>query len=123
MINGPDSISDPFARRLRCIESYPSAWRLGSAPKTARFNSARLAADDVAGGSHCADVSNDWTLTWHATYACWHHAYVMMTSSLSGSGTWVGSSGIRVESALLGEEDAWDAWRASVRMASHPSGA
>jgi hypothetical protein len=42
MINGPDSISDPFARRLRCIESYPSVWRLGSAPKTARLNSARL---------------------------------------------------------------------------------
>jgi len=30
-------------------------------------------------------------------------------SSLSGSGTWVGSTGIRVGSAHLGEEDACDA--------------
>ena len=45
---------------------------------------------------------------------------VMMTSSLSGSGTWVRSSGIRVGSAHPGEEDAW---RASVRVGSHPAGA
>jgi hypothetical protein len=47
----------------------------------------------------------------------------MMTTSLSGSGTWVGSSGIRVGSGHSGEEDACDAWRASVRVASHPDGA
>jgi len=47
----------------------------------------------------------------------------MMTSYSSGSGTWVGSSGIRVGSAHLGEEDACDVWHASVRVASHPVGA
>jgi len=78
-MNGPDSISDPVARRLRYTKSYPSARglaRLGS--NTARLNSARL-------------VSDDWTLTWHANCACWRHVYIMMTSSLFGSGTWVGS--------------------------------
>jgi hypothetical protein len=64
LMNGPDSISDPVARRLRCIESSPSA--RGSARLTmARLNSAQLAADDVAGGSPCADVSVDWLLTVH----------------------------------------------------------
>ena len=52
-------------------------------------------------------------LTWHANWACWRHADVMMTSSLSGSGTWVGSSGIRVGSAHPGEEDTWRAWPAT----------
>jgi len=33
----------------------------------------------------------------------------MLTSSLSGSVTWIGSSGIRVWSAHQGEEDAWGA--------------
>jgi hypothetical protein len=41
--------------------------RLGS--NIARLSSARLVADDVAGGSHYADVSDDWTLTCHAD---WH---------------------------------------------------
>jgi hypothetical protein len=77
----------------------------------------------VAGGSHCDDVAADWTLTWNANCACWHHAYGMMTSSLSGSGSWVGSSGIRVGSAHPGEEDACDAWRASVRVGSNLAGA
>jgi hypothetical protein len=99
-MNDPDSISDPVVRRIRYTGSYPSA-----------RGSARLAADEVAGGSYYADVSADWTLTWHAN--------AMLTSSLSGSGTWVGSSGIRVGSAHPGEEDAW---RASVRVASHPAG-
>ena len=44
---------------------------------------ARLAADDMAGGSHCADVSADWSLTWHATCACWHHNYIMLMPSLA----------------------------------------
>jgi len=84
------------------------AAQLGS--NSARLNSARLAAGDVTGGTHNDDVAADWTLTWHANCACWRHDYAMMTSSLSGSGTWVGSSGIRVESAHPGEEDAWRAW-------------
>jgi hypothetical protein len=53
----------------------------------------------------------------------WRHDYAMMTSSLSGSSAWVGSSGIRVGSAHPGEEDACDAWRASVRVGSLLSGA
>ena len=48
---------------------------------------------------------------------------IMMTSSFSGSVAWVGSSGIRVGSGHSGEEDVCDAWRASVRVASHPEGA
>ena len=47
----------------------------------------------------------------------------MLTPSLSGSGTWVRSSGIRAGSAYPGEEDACDAWRASVRLASNLAGA
>jgi hypothetical protein len=38
------------------------------------------------------------------------HGDAMLTSSLSESGTWVGSSGIRVGSAHPGEDDAWHAW-------------
>jgi len=87
----------------------------------------------VAGGSHSADVSVGWTLTWHANCALtclltgahmhadcvyWRHDCVMMMSSLSGSGTWVGSSGIRVGSVHPREEDACDAWRASGRVGS-----
>jgi hypothetical protein len=50
LMNDPDSISDPVARRLRCTESSPSA--RGSARLTmARLNLAQLAADDMAGGS------------------------------------------------------------------------
>jgi hypothetical protein len=61
------------------------AARLGS--NSARLNSARLASDDVAGGSHCADVPADWSMmwlmTWHAYCACWHHAYIRLMSSLA----------------------------------------
>ena len=109
-MNDPDSISDPVAHRLCCTESYPSA--RGSASQqlgSTRLDLARLAADDVAGGFHCADVAADWALTWHAYYACCCHNYVMLTSSISGSVTWVGSTGIRVGSAHPGEEDAWGA--------------
>ena len=80
---------------------------------------ARLAAGDVAGGSHRADVSDDWVLTCMLTV----YTGIMMTSSLSGSGTWVGLSGIRVGSAHPGEEDACDTWRASVRVGSNLAGA
>jgi len=126
-MNGPDSISDPVARRIRYTGSCPSA--RGSARRT-RLDLARLAADDVAGGSHCADVSADWSLTWHATCACWHHNYIMLmpschaycacwhhnyvmqTSLISGSVTWVGS-------AHPGEKDAWGP---SARVGRRPAG-
>jgi hypothetical protein len=66
LMSGPDSISDPIAHKISYTGSYPSA--RGSAPT--RLGSTQPAADDVAGGSHCADVSADWTLTWHAYCAC-----------------------------------------------------
>ncbi|XP_073262478.1 uncharacterized protein [Populus alba] len=50
-ISDLDSISDPVACRINYTGSCPSA---------------RLAADDVACGPHCADVSANWPLTWHA---------------------------------------------------------
>jgi hypothetical protein len=99
---------------------------------------ARPAADDVAGGSQCAEMSADWLLTWHTDCAWWCHTYIMltsswhaycacwchycvrMTSSLSGSVTWVGSTGIRVGSAHPGEEDAWGA---SARVGRRLTGA
>jgi hypothetical protein len=58
--------------------------QLGSAPTqlgSTRLGAAQLESDDVAGGSHYADVSVDWSLTWHANCVCLHHAYIMMTSS------------------------------------------
>jgi hypothetical protein len=69
LINGPDSISDPVARRIRYTRSYPSAH--GSAPAwlgSTRLGATQLAlaTDDEAGGSHYADVPVDWMLTWHA---------------------------------------------------------
>jgi len=65
-------------------------------------------------------LAGRWRVCWlGADCVYWRHAYVMMTSSLSGSGMWVGSFGIRVESAHPGEEDACDAWRASVRVGSN----
>jgi hypothetical protein len=91
-----------------------SAWLL-----SARLNSSRLAADDVVGGPHYADVSADWSLTWHANCACWRHNYVMLMSFLSGSVLWVGSSGIRVGSAIRAKKTRgsrvarWCAWAAS----------
>jgi len=41
LMNGPDSISDPVARRLHCTESYPSA-RSSAQLNLARLNSTRL---------------------------------------------------------------------------------
>ena len=85
--------------------------------------------------AHYADMSDDWTMTWHDDWTLtWHadwtltrlltvYTGVMMTSSLSGSVAWVGSSGIRVGSGHSGEEDACDAWRASVRVVSNLAGA
>jgi hypothetical protein len=54
-MNDPDSILDPVARRISYTRSCPSArssTQLGS-----------VHADDVAGGSHCAYVLADWTMT------------------------------------------------------------
>jgi hypothetical protein len=84
---------------------------------------ARIAAGDVDGGTHCDDVSGDCTMTWHADWVLTVYTGVMMTSSLSRSGTWVGSSDIRVESAHPGEEDACDAWSASVCVGNLHAGA
>jgi len=67
-----------------------------------------------------ATVTSWWHHLGHPYCAWWRHNYVMLTSSLSGSGTWVGSSGIWVGSAHPGEDDAW---RVSVRVANHPTGA
>jgi hypothetical protein len=116
-MSGSDSISNPVARRISYTGSYPSA--RGSAPTRLGSNSAWLMTDDVAGGSHYADVSADWSLTWHANCACWHHNYAMLTSSLSGSVLWVESSGIRVGSAIRAKKTRgsrvarWCAWAAS----------
>ena len=71
-MNGPDSISDAVARRLRCTEAYPLA--RGSTRLLfglARLGSARLESGDVAGGSHFGDVAVDWSMTWLLTW----HAY------------------------------------------------
>jgi len=54
-------------------------------------------------------LTSGWCHPWHAYCACWHNNYVMLTSSISGSVTWVGSTGILVGSAHPGEEDAWGA--------------
>jgi len=54
-------------------------------------------------------LTSGWCHPWHAYCACWHQNYVMLTSFISGSAMWVGSTGIRVGSAHPGEEDAWGA--------------
>ena len=69
---------------------------------------ARLEADDVAGGSHYADMYVDWSM--HADVCARGHAW------------WVGSTGIRVGSTHPGEEDAWHAWGASVRVGRRLAG-
>jgi len=94
-MNGPDSISDPVARRIRYTGSYPSA--RGSAP-------ARLAAGDVAWW-----VPLRWRVSWlDAAMACqlcmlaswWHHPYPGLAR---GSGQLVFGSGqsIRVKKARV----------------------
>jgi hypothetical protein len=130
-MNGPDSISDPVAHRLCSTESYPSS--RGSA--RLQNGSSQLGS---ARGWWCGRWDPQWWRVWwldvgvlltvwwhgmltgrwrawwlgtdmHADCVYWRHDYVMMTSSLSGSGTWVGSTGIWVGSAHSGEEDAWGA--------------
>jgi len=46
----------------------------------------------------------------------------MLTSSISGSVTWVGSTGIWVGSAHPGEEEEWHAWGVSARVGRCPAG-
>jgi hypothetical protein len=118
-MSGSDSISNPVARRINYTGSYPPA--RGSAPLgSAPLSSAQLIYhNDVSGGSHYANVSTDWSLTWHANCACWRHNYVMLMSSLSGSVLWVGSSGIWVGFAIRAKKmrgsrvARWCAWAAS----------
>jgi hypothetical protein len=95
------------------IRLYVGSATLDPIPRlAARLNSAWLSADDMAGGSHYADVSTDWSLTWHANFACWRHNYVMLTSSLSGSVLWVGSA-IRAKKTRGSHVTRWCAWAAS----------
>jgi hypothetical protein len=137
-MNDPDSISDPVVRRISYTGSYPST--CGSTP--ARLFLARLAVDDEAGESHYDDVSltghwhgmltvhadvtftSGWCYHWHAYYAWWRHIYIklmsslaclmcMMTSSLSRSAMWDGSTSVWVGSTHSGEEDACDVWPAT----------
>jgi hypothetical protein len=135
-MNGPDSISDPVARRIRYTGSCPSA--RGSARRT-RLDLARLGSRlmtwqvgptvltcQLTGRWHgmppvYADITitSCWCHPCHAYCACWHHNYVMQTSLISGSVTWVGSTGIRVGSAHPGEEDAWGP---SARVGRRPAG-
>jgi len=108
-MNDPDSISDPVARRLRCTESYPSA--RGSARlqhSSAQLGSAQLGSSLMTWQVGPTMLMCQLTGRWHGMPTV--HACVMMTSSLSGSGTWVGSSGVRVGPAYPGEEAACDAW-------------
>jgi len=57
----------------------------------------------------------DWTLRWHADWAYWRHGDVMMTSSLSGSGAWVGSGQvIRVRKTRVTRGARLCAWPATL---------
>ena len=126
-MNGPDSISDPVARRLRYTKSYPSARglaRLGSAwlqHSSAQLSSARRGSARVWWRGRWVPLC--WLVRWlDADMACQlcmlasclHHDDVILIR--------VWHMG-RVGSTHPGEEDACDAWRASVRVASHPAGA
>jgi len=130
-MNGSDSISDPVAHRISYAGSYPSA--RGSAPT--RLGSIRLGLTQL--GSRLMTwqvVPLCWRGCWlgadMACYCtCWCHNYIrmtsslacllyMLTSSLSGSVTWVGSTGIRVGSTHPVEEDAWGvSARVGIRLA------
>jgi len=135
-MNGPDSISDPVARRISYTGSCPSA-RGSARLQFGSAHSARLGSNSGPTVLTCqltgcwhgmppvhADITitSCWCHLWHAYFACWHHNYVMLTSLISGSVSWVGSTGIRVGSAHPGEEDAWHAWGASARVGRRPAG-
>jgi hypothetical protein len=135
-MNGPDSISDPVARRISYTGSCPSA-RGSARLQFGSAHSARLGSNSGPTVLTCQltgcwhgmppvhaniTITSCWCHPWHAYCACWHHNYVMLTSLISGSVTWVGSTGIRVGSAHPGEEDAWHAWGASARVGRRPAG-
>jgi hypothetical protein len=94
---------------LATLDPIPRS-RLGS--NLARLHSARL---NSARCWWCGRwVPLCWRVSWLGTdMAC---QLCMLTSQLSGSVTWVGSTGIRVRSAYPGEEDEWGA---SGRVDSH----
>jgi len=68
-------------------------------------------------------ITSGWRHPWHAYCVRWRHYYIMLKSSLSGSGIRIGLTGIRIGSAHPGEEDACHAKGASARGDSHLSGA
>jgi len=86
-------------------------------------------AGDVAGGTHCDDLSDDCTMTWHAdwTMTCLLTMYtgVMITSCRRHPypGLTRGSGRLVFGLAHPGEEDVCDAWRAYVRVGSNLAGA
>jgi hypothetical protein len=113
-MSGLDSISDPVARRISSTVSYPSGHgsaptRLGSTQlglwlmtcqSTGLWHGMPIMHDDVT-------ITSGWRHPYHAYCACWHHSYVMLTSSLSGSVKW--RAFMRVPSHLAG---AWGCfWR------------
>ena len=106
-MSGLDSILNPVACRISYTGSYPSA--RGSAPTRLGSNSARLAADDMACGSHFADMSADMAcqLCMLTSQLC-HADVILIRVSLVGRVIWY--SGRICHS---GEEDAWLAWAAS----------
>ena len=86
-MSGSDSISNPVARRISYTGSYPSA--RGSAPTRLGSNSAWLMTDDVAGGSHYADVSADMAcqLCMLTSQLC-HADVILIRVSLVGRVIW-----------------------------------
>jgi hypothetical protein len=113
-MNGPDSILDPVTCRIRYTRSYSLA--RGSAPT--RLDSTKLCSWLMRLHVGPTVLTCQLTRRWHNMPTL--HADAMMTSSLSGSVIWAGSSDIRVGSAHPAEEDAWGT---SVRMDSHLVGA
>jgi hypothetical protein len=126
-MNDPDSISDPVARRIRYTGSYPSArssapiqlgalgstW-LGSRVMTWQVGPTLLTCQLTGRWHVMPTVHVDITLTsgwchpWHANCACWHHNYVMLTSSISELVAWVGSGQpIRVKKTRGARLRAW----------------
>jgi len=74
-MSGLDSILNPVACRISYTGSYPSA--RSSAPTRLGSNSARLAADDMACGSHFADMSADMACQLCMLTSCLHQVDVI----------------------------------------------
>jgi hypothetical protein len=94
---------DPIPRLAAQLKLY-------SAPPS------RLAADNMVGGSHYADVSADWLLTWHATVhddaiitSCWRHHHAGQSRGL---GQLVFGSGKPIRTKKT-RGSCWRAWAAS----------